>query len=105
MPDVVITGASSGIGFAACEALIRRGFRVFGSVRTKPDADRLTEQLGPQYVPLIFDVTDADSVNWDTSQHGTASPQESNGDCRGAILHASRPIEQFAYYRSWSSGI
>src|ERR1700747_3255223 len=63
MPDVVITGASSGIGFAACEALIRRGFRVFGSVRTKPDADRLTEQLGPQYVPLIFDVTDADSVN------------------------------------------
>jgi hypothetical protein len=71
MPDVVITGASSGIGFAACEALIRRGFRVFGSVRTKADADRLTEQLGRQYVPLIFDVTDPDSVNWDTSQHGT----------------------------------
>jgi NAD(P)-dependent dehydrogenase (short-subunit alcohol dehydrogenase family) len=63
MPDVVITGASSGIGFAACEALIRRGFRVFGSVRTKADADRLTEQLGRQYVPLIFDVTDPDSVN------------------------------------------
>jgi NAD(P)-dependent dehydrogenase (short-subunit alcohol dehydrogenase family) len=63
MPDVVITGASSGIGFAACQALIRRGFRVFGSVRTQADADRLTEQLGRQYVPLIFDVTDADSVN------------------------------------------
>jgi len=63
MPDVVITGASSGIGFAACETLIRRGFRVFGSVRTKADADRLTEQLGRQYVPLIFDVTDPDSVN------------------------------------------
>ena len=63
MPDVVITGASSGIGFAACQALIRRRFRVFGSVRTKADADRLAEQLGPQYVPLIFDVTDADSVN------------------------------------------
>ena len=63
MPDVVITGASSGIGFAACQALIRRGFRVFGSVRTKADADRLTEQLGRQYVPLIFDVIDPDSVN------------------------------------------
>ena len=63
MPDVVITGASSGIGFAACQALIRCRFRVFGSVRTKADADRLAEQLGPQYVPLIFDVTDADSVN------------------------------------------
>jgi len=63
MPDVVITGASTGIGFAACQALVRSGFRFFGSVRTKADADRLTGQLGRQYVPLIFDVTDADSVN------------------------------------------
>jgi NAD(P)-dependent dehydrogenase (short-subunit alcohol dehydrogenase family) len=63
MPDVVITGASSGIGFAASQALIRRGFRVFGSVRTQSDADRLSEQLGTSYVPLIFDVTDPDSVN------------------------------------------
>jgi NAD(P)-dependent dehydrogenase (short-subunit alcohol dehydrogenase family) len=63
MPDVVITGASSGIGFAACHALIRRGFRVFGSVRTQTDANRLREQLGMRYVPLIFDVTDPDSVN------------------------------------------
>jgi NAD(P)-dependent dehydrogenase (short-subunit alcohol dehydrogenase family) len=63
MPDVVITGASTGIGFAACQALIRRGFRVFGSVRAQADADRLTEQLGTNYVPLIFDVTDPDSVN------------------------------------------
>ncbi len=63
MPDVVITGASSGIGFAACQDLVRRGFRVFGSVRTQVDADRLREQLGARYVPLIFDVTDPDSVN------------------------------------------
>jgi NAD(P)-dependent dehydrogenase (short-subunit alcohol dehydrogenase family) len=63
MPDVVITGASSGIGFAACQVLVQRGFRVFGSVRTQSDADRLREQLGALYVPLIFDVTDPDSVN------------------------------------------
>jgi NAD(P)-dependent dehydrogenase (short-subunit alcohol dehydrogenase family) len=63
MPDVVITGASTGIGFAACQALVRSGFRFFGSVRTKADADRLTGQLGRQYVPLIFDVTDPGSVN------------------------------------------
>jgi NAD(P)-dependent dehydrogenase (short-subunit alcohol dehydrogenase family) len=43
--------------------LIRHGFRVFGSVRTQADADRLREQLGTRYVPLIFDVTDPDSVN------------------------------------------
>ena len=63
MPDVVITGASSGIGFAACQVLVQRGFRVFGSVRTPADADRQREQLGTRYVPLIFDVTDPDSVN------------------------------------------
>src|SRR6201987_3593074 len=63
MPDVVITGVTTGIGFAAFQSFVRSGFRVFGSVRTKADADRLTEQLGPQYVPLIFDVTDPDSVN------------------------------------------
>jgi NAD(P)-dependent dehydrogenase (short-subunit alcohol dehydrogenase family) len=63
MPAVVVTGASTGIGFAACQSLVRRGFRVFGSVRRQADADRLTEQLGTNYVPLIFDVTDPDSVN------------------------------------------
>jgi NAD(P)-dependent dehydrogenase (short-subunit alcohol dehydrogenase family) len=63
MRDVVITGASTGIGFAACQVLIRRGFRVFGSVRRQTDADRLREQLGTSYVPLIFDVTDPESVN------------------------------------------
>ena len=63
MPDVVITGASSGIAFAACQVLVQRRFRVFGSVRTQADADRLSGQLGARYVPLIFDVTDPDSVN------------------------------------------
>jgi NAD(P)-dependent dehydrogenase (short-subunit alcohol dehydrogenase family) len=63
MPDVVVTGASTGIGFAACQVLIRRGFRVFGSVRKQADADRLKEQLGTNYRPLIFDVADPDSVN------------------------------------------
>jgi NAD(P)-dependent dehydrogenase (short-subunit alcohol dehydrogenase family) len=63
MLDVVVTGASTGIGFAACQVLIRRGFRVFGSVRQQADADRLKEQLGTNYSPLIFDVTDPDSVN------------------------------------------
>jgi NAD(P)-dependent dehydrogenase (short-subunit alcohol dehydrogenase family) len=63
MRDVVITGASTGIGFATCQVLIRHGFRVFGSVRTQADADRVGERLGTGYVPLIFDVTDPDSVN------------------------------------------
>jgi NADP-dependent 3-hydroxy acid dehydrogenase YdfG len=33
MKSVVITGASTGIGWAAAKLLLDRGFRVFGSVR------------------------------------------------------------------------
>jgi NAD(P)-dependent dehydrogenase (short-subunit alcohol dehydrogenase family) len=77
MPAVVVTGASTGIGFAACQVLIRRGFRVFGSVRTSADAERLKGQLGTSYAPLMFDVTDADSVN-----QAAAVVKQATGDQR-----------------------
>jgi len=38
--SVVITGASTGIGWATAKLLLDRGFRVFGSVRKQADADR-----------------------------------------------------------------
>jgi NAD(P)-dependent dehydrogenase (short-subunit alcohol dehydrogenase family) len=60
--DVVITGVSSGIGNGTAKVLISKGFRVFGSVRKQADADRLQEELGGNFVPLIMDVTDADAV-------------------------------------------
>jgi NAD(P)-dependent dehydrogenase (short-subunit alcohol dehydrogenase family) len=41
MQSVVITGASTGIGWATAKLLLDRGFRVFGSVRKQADADRL----------------------------------------------------------------
>jgi NAD(P)-dependent dehydrogenase (short-subunit alcohol dehydrogenase family) len=63
MPDIVITGVSTGIGFAACQVLIQHGFRVFGSVRTQADSNRLRDQLGASFTPLILDVTDPGSVN------------------------------------------
>jgi NAD(P)-dependent dehydrogenase (short-subunit alcohol dehydrogenase family) len=57
--SVVITGTSTGIGFATARALIGRGYRVFGSLRTREDADRVQQTLGEDFTPLIFDVTDA----------------------------------------------
>lgn len=62
MQSVVITGVSTGIGNAAAAELCRRGWRVFGSVRTAADACRLQTELGPSFTPLVFDVTDADAV-------------------------------------------
>jgi len=62
MKSVVITGASTGIGFASAKLLIDKGFRVFGSVRKQADADRLKSEFGANFTPLIFDVTDEPAV-------------------------------------------
>jgi hypothetical protein len=62
MQSVVITGASTGIGWAAAKLLLTRGFRVFGSVRKPADADRLKTELGANFTPLLFDVTDEAAV-------------------------------------------
>ena len=62
MKSVVITGVSSGIGHGASRVLVHEGYRVFGSVRRRADADRLRQELGERFTPLLFDVTDADAV-------------------------------------------
>src|SRR5437879_6499620 len=62
MRSVVITGASTGIGWASAKLLLDRGFRVFGSVRKQADADRLKTEFGANFAPLIFDVTDEAAV-------------------------------------------
>ena len=63
MPSVVVTGVSTGIGWGCAKVLIAKGFRVFGSVRKQGDADRLSNEFGPNFVPLIFDVTDEAAVH------------------------------------------
>jgi NAD(P)-dependent dehydrogenase (short-subunit alcohol dehydrogenase family) len=62
MRSVVVTGTSTGIGWGTTKVLIARGFRVFGSVRKKADAERLSAEFGAAFVPLVFGVTDEDAV-------------------------------------------
>jgi NAD(P)-dependent dehydrogenase (short-subunit alcohol dehydrogenase family) len=62
MKSIVITGASTGIGWATAKLLLDRGFRVFGSVRNQADADRLKTEFGANFTPLLFDVTDEAAV-------------------------------------------
>lgn len=62
MKSVVVTGASTGIGHGAAKVLIASGFRVFGSVRKATDSERLKGEFGPNFVPLLFDVTDEPAV-------------------------------------------
>lgn len=62
MRSVVVTGASTGIGWAIAKFLIGRGYRVFGSVRKQADADRLNSEFGANFTPVLFDVTDEAAV-------------------------------------------
>src|SRR5277367_3072280 len=61
--DIVVTGASTGIGWGTTKVLVSKGFRVFGSVRKQADADRLQKEFGNGFVPLLMDITDADTVH------------------------------------------
>jgi NAD(P)-dependent dehydrogenase (short-subunit alcohol dehydrogenase family) len=58
MRSVVVTGVSTGIGWATAKLLLAKGFRVFGSVRKAADAQRLGNEFGVNFVPLSFDLTD-----------------------------------------------
>jgi len=62
MQSVVVTGVSTGIGWAITKVLIQQGFRVFGSVRKPQDAERLSKEFGENFTPLLFDVTDEAAV-------------------------------------------
>ena len=59
---VVVTGASSGIGHATVARLAHSGWNVFPVVRKQEDAESLQREFGPQVSPLIFDITDRDSI-------------------------------------------
>jgi short-subunit dehydrogenase len=82
---VLITGASTGIGYGAAKELIRRGYTVFGSVRKKEDADRVKSELGASFLPLIFDVTDASAVN----RAVTEVKDQSDGQGLGGLINNS----------------
>ena len=61
--NILITGASTGIGYELSKAFTQKSYRVFGSVRKQADADRLQETLGDKFEPLLFDVTDHEAVD------------------------------------------
>ena len=62
MKYIVITGVSTGIGYGAAKEFASLGYHVFGSVRKQEDATRLKEEIGGNFTPLLFDVTDRGAI-------------------------------------------
>lgn len=63
MQSCIVTGVSSGIGEAIAADLVKRGWRVFGTVRRAEDGERIENDLGPSFTPLLCDVTDVDGLS------------------------------------------
>jgi NAD(P)-dependent dehydrogenase (short-subunit alcohol dehydrogenase family) len=58
--SILITGCSSGIGYAAAHGLRARGWRVFASCRQQADCDRLTAE---GFDSPLLDYTDSASIH------------------------------------------
>jgi len=93
MKSAVVTGASTGIGWGCTKVLIGKGWRVFGIVRKQADADRLTKEFGKNFVPVIFDVTDAVAVKRGADQVATALGNETlSGLVNNAGIAVAGPL-------------
>lgn len=74
--SVVVTGASTGIGWGTVKVLVARGFEVFGSVRKQADADRLLKEFSSAFTPLLMDVTDHAAIARAAEQVGASLGQQ-----------------------------
>jgi len=74
--SVVVTGASTGIGWATVKVLLQKGFRVYGTVRKQADAERLKAEFGSGFRPLLMDVTDKAAVESAAAQVAAELGQE-----------------------------
>ncbi|MBW4014825.1 SDR family NAD(P)-dependent oxidoreductase [Moraxella osloensis] len=56
--NILVTGVTAGFGRAIAELLISKGHTVIGTGRRQEKLDELQTQLGDNFIPLNFDVSD-----------------------------------------------
>lgn len=63
--NAIVTGASSGLGAAFTQALIRKGAIVYGLARSEERLNEQSRKLGKKFIPVLMDVTDYGKMeNW-----------------------------------------
>jgi NAD(P)-dependent dehydrogenase (short-subunit alcohol dehydrogenase family) len=82
LKSALVTGASSGIGFATALTLDRDGWSVFAGVRSDRDEARLREVLSPYSQPVRLDVTRPEEI-----AAAAALASERGGGRLGALVN------------------
>jgi NAD(P)-dependent dehydrogenase (short-subunit alcohol dehydrogenase family) len=97
MKSAVVTGVSTGIGYACVKVLVANGFRVFGSVRKQEDALRLQKEFGQNFEALLFDVTDEPAVRAEAAKVGELlGPSVLDGLVNNAGIEIAGPLSDLS---------
>lgn len=62
MKTALVTGATAGFGLAICRTLLNAGYRVIGAGRRAERLAALQAELGENFLPLVFDVSNREQT-------------------------------------------
>jgi NAD(P)-dependent dehydrogenase (short-subunit alcohol dehydrogenase family) len=93
-PAVLITGCSTGIGYACALDFAERGWRVFAGVRNEDDGRRIAEAAAGKVQPMPLDVTDRAAIDSAAKQLDAAlGPAGLDGLVNNAGIVVPGPLE------------
>ena len=79
--SILVTGASSGIGWATSLELAEKGWRVFAAVRKEADAKKLRDASSGKITTVIMDIVDYESV-----KRGAKEIEKADDDHKAGIF-------------------
>lgn len=91
--NVLITGASTGLGRSVALSLSASGWRVFAGIRKVADGKALTAAAEGELVPVRLDVAKYDSVVTGIEQVRAATAGELHGLINNAGVYLGGPLE------------